>query len=343
MKIYRIIVLALFGLASLNACGGEGFFIQSGNNNAVAANDGPISALHTAPSYVVANGKELALEAAKRLEFISVSEYMDYAEKKEPHLLFDVREKGEFDKGHIEGAILLPRGVGEFKISKPKMWKKVSKRPLPTKKEAIVIYCKTGLRSNLIADNLQRMGFIDVRVITGGWVQYAKGKDDKGAQATPREHPPVKEIGTFSGLGTMVANAKARNNPISVAQVQQYKDKNPHAYIFDVRQRKEYAEGHIEGSLSIPRGVFEFFVSIPKKWKKVKTERPIPAKTDPILVICKKGSRSILAADALQQMGFTNVRFLSGGWLAYAAADPKAAAAQKGKKVAPVDDEGCGD
>jgi len=57
----------------------------------------------------------------------------------------------------------------------------------------------------------------------------------------------------------------------------------------------------------------------------------MPSKSDPIVVYCKKGSRSVLAADALRSLGFTNVRFLEGGWLQF----------KEGPKVV-VDDGGCG-
>ncbi len=75
-------------------------------------------------------------------------------------LLLDVREAAEFETGRLPGAINIPRGVLEFKIGE---------HPHLSQRDcAILVYCKTSGRAALAAQNLQRMGYTNVRSIHGG-------------------------------------------------------------------------------------------------------------------------------------------------------------------------------
>jgi rhodanese-related sulfurtransferase len=73
-------------------------------------------------------------------------------------------------------------------------------------------------------------------------------------------------------------------------------------YLIDVRTEGEYLAGHIKSSIWIPRGFLEF------KIQKI-TEDP----KSEIIVYCKGGGRSALAAYTLKEMGFRNVINLEGG------------------------------
>lgn len=71
------------------------------------------------------------------------------------------------------------------------------------------------------------------------------------------------------------------------------------ALIVDVREPHEYAAGHVPGAINIPRGVLEF-----KIWSHV----GFPAKTEmdrPLILQCQSGNRASLAAQSLQDLGFT--------------------------------------
>ena len=78
-----------------------------------------------------------------------------------PVNIVDVREENEFNAGHIDNAILLPRGVLEFKIN--------TIPQLADKSAAIIVYCATGKRSALSANSLQNMGYNNVLSIAGGY------------------------------------------------------------------------------------------------------------------------------------------------------------------------------
>ena len=77
------------------------------------------------------------------------------------------------------------------------------------------------------------------------------------------------------------------------------------ATILDVREPAEFDMGHLTGAVNIPRGLLEFMVG----------NNPALQSTDKaLLVYCKNGGRSTLAADTLQKMGFEQVRMLAGGF-----------------------------
>lgn len=83
-------------------------------------------------------------------------------------VLIDVREPGEFSKGHLPGAVNLPRGVLEFQIEAHPALACEASPALADRQRPIVVYCLSGGRSALAADSLQRLGFQNVQSLTGG-------------------------------------------------------------------------------------------------------------------------------------------------------------------------------
>jgi rhodanese-related sulfurtransferase len=75
-------------------------------------------------------------------------------------VVIDVREPAEFESAHLPTAISIPRGLLEFKTDHP---------ALADKAAEILLYCKTGGRSALAALNLQRLGYSNVRSMSGGF------------------------------------------------------------------------------------------------------------------------------------------------------------------------------
>jgi rhodanese-related sulfurtransferase len=82
--------------------------------------------------------------------------------------------------------------------------------------------------------------------------------------------------------------------------------------LIDVREPGEYKPGFIPGSVNIPRGILEFKITKDQFWEDQFLYPPL--KEEPIVLICKKGHRSILAVDAVKKMGFQNVKVLKGGF-----------------------------
>ena len=88
---------------------------------------------------------------------------------------------------------------------------------------------------------------------------------------------------------------------ISPQEAKQMLDKNPEIILVDVRNEDEYAEIRIPGSLLIPKDVVE-----------EKAARALPDKDAIVLVYCKGGARSKIAAEILIGMGYTNVYDMGG-------------------------------
>lgn len=73
--------------------------------------------------------------------------------------------------------------------------------------------------------------------------------------------------------------------------------------LVDIRERDEFVQGHIPGAVFIPRGYLELQI-----------EQHQVDRAQPVVVYCAGGVRSILAARNLQEMGYTNVVSLMGGF-----------------------------
>ena len=74
-------------------------------------------------------------------------------------VIIDVRERHEFEAGHLEGAIHIGKGVLERDIEDHEI----------SDDEHIILYCGGGFRSALAAKSLQEMGWKNVSSLWGGW------------------------------------------------------------------------------------------------------------------------------------------------------------------------------
>jgi rhodanese-related sulfurtransferase len=84
-------------------------------------------------------------------------------------VLIDVREADEFAAGHLQGAVHIPRGLLEFKLS--------AMPALQARDLNVVLYCKTSGRAALSAVAMQSMGYLNVSSLAGGydaWVAAGK-------------------------------------------------------------------------------------------------------------------------------------------------------------------------
>lgn len=83
---------------------------------------------------------------------------------------------------------------------------------------------------------------------------------------------------------------------ITAEEAKQIMDTEVGCVILDVRTREEYDQGHIPGAIVI------FHEEIAEKAEKVLTD-----KDQLILVYCRSGRRSKLAAEILLELGYTNI------------------------------------
>lgn len=98
-------------------------------------------------------------DAKNRIEEISPDRVKEKMAADEDFVLLDVREQDEWEDSHISGAEYLGRGVIERDIE----------QEYPNTDEEIVLYCGGGFRSALAADNLQKMGYRNVKSLAGGY------------------------------------------------------------------------------------------------------------------------------------------------------------------------------
>lgn len=102
---------------------------------------------------------QLLSEAAAEVPFIAMEEVNSrVAAGANDMIVLDVREKEQFDAGHIPGAMHLSRGQLELRVNEA--------FPDPTVR--IVTYCEVGKISTLAAATLRRMGFTRVLALDGG-------------------------------------------------------------------------------------------------------------------------------------------------------------------------------
>ena len=73
--------------------------------------------------------------------------------------------------------------------------------------------------------------------------------------------------------------------------------------VIDVREQDEVDQGTIPGAIHIPRGYLE-----------LRVEQAVPDKDTPVVLYCAGGTRSLLAAKSLQDLGYTDVASLAGGF-----------------------------
>lgn len=102
---------------------------------------------------------DLVTEAKKSINEISLQDAENAIRAAD--VLIDVREADEFEAGHLPGAVLMPRGLLEFKLS--------SSPNLGGRDLKVVLYCKTSGRAALAAKTMQEMGYLNVQSIAGGF------------------------------------------------------------------------------------------------------------------------------------------------------------------------------
>ncbi len=97
-------------------------------------------------------------DAKTRIREITVEEVNAKLQRKEDFHFVDVREDSEWAQSHAQGSVHLGKGIIERDIE----------TVIPGKDAEIVLYCGGGFRSALAADNLQRMGYKNVKSMAGG-------------------------------------------------------------------------------------------------------------------------------------------------------------------------------
>lgn len=106
------------------------------------------------------------------------------------------------------------------------------------------------------------------------------------------------------GFLALVTSVRKRIRETTIPEVAaRLRQNDPTLKLVDVREESEWASGHLPGALHLGKGIIERDI-----------ETTIPNRATQLVLYCGGGYRSALAVDALQQMGYTNVLSMDGGY-----------------------------
>lgn len=208
-------------------------------------------------------------------------------------LVIDVREEGEYAEGHIMDAINIPlRTLGD-NLDK-----------IPTDRQ-VFIYCKSGWRAGLGTSSLGMMGYDNVLAYPPGWNGWTAAGEEVSVEPVEAEvvgdpglQPEMVEaVGSF--LSTIPEGWLSAGDATAVSEAIE-----AGAFVLDVREPGEFAEGHIPTAVNVPvRELGTTDVEFP---------------TDVTMIhYCKSGWRAALALPILHMQGYDNDKGFSGSWLAW--------------------------
>lgn len=103
--------------------------------------------------------KSKATTSPEKATYVSITpeEAKAIMDSDEGYIILDVRSADEYALGHIPGAILIPHTeIGEK-----------AGYVLGDKKQTVLVYCRSGRRSKIAAEELASMGYTDVREFGG--------------------------------------------------------------------------------------------------------------------------------------------------------------------------------
>lgn len=152
--------------------------------------------------------EDLLNEARQKIKEMSVQEVHDYLEAGNNPALLDVRGLDEWERGHLKGAIHIPRGEMEARVEEA----------LPDKSREVVVICAGGVRSLLAGETLLNLGYENVISMEGGYGDWEDAH-------LPAEIPPAPEeegapedpqilAGQIAHLEKMLADKKRKLDAI---------------------------------------------------------------------------------------------------------------------------------
>jgi molybdopterin/thiamine biosynthesis adenylyltransferase/rhodanese-related sulfurtransferase len=109
----------------------------------------------------MASYRDLLQQVKSEIEEVTPS---DAAARADEPLFLDVRERDEWEEGHIPGAVWIPRGYLESRVE----------QAAPDRDRAIIAYCASGSRSAFAAKTLEELGYTNVSSLTGGFTDWKR-------------------------------------------------------------------------------------------------------------------------------------------------------------------------
>src|SRR5438876_11793567 len=108
--------------------------------------------------------RELLAQVKAQIDEIDSGRAHELLASGEPPALVDVRERDEWDEGHIPGAVHIPRGFLESR----------AESALPDRERPVIVYCASGARSAFAAKALEELGYETVSSLAGGFTDWKR-------------------------------------------------------------------------------------------------------------------------------------------------------------------------
>ncbi len=225
---------------------------------------------------------------------ITPEELKTLQEEKKDLAILDVRTPQEFSRFCVPGAINVPGGDLI-------LWAEaIRQRPDRT----VVVNCAGRTRSIIGTASFRRLGLTNVYALkngTMGWTLAGLKLENHPPKETPLPTPDSRE------RAALLADRVAAEDGIPLISVPELlglcnEAKRQVLYLIDVRSEREYAAGHIQGSMNIPGGQAV-----------QRTDDYIAVRECQIVFISHGQSRAVMAAHWYRQMGFGKIGILKGG------------------------------
>jgi molybdopterin/thiamine biosynthesis adenylyltransferase/rhodanese-related sulfurtransferase len=126
------------------------------------------------PSY-----RELLQQVKSEIEEVDAGRARELLDAAEPPVIIDVRERDEWEEGHLPLAVHVPRGHLESRIE----------RAAPDRARPVILYCASGNRSAFAAKTLEELGYEQVSSLAGGYTDW---KRNGFPTRLPRSLDPAK-------------------------------------------------------------------------------------------------------------------------------------------------------
>jgi len=207
-------------------------------------------------------------------------------------VLIDVREPGEYEEGHLEGAINIPiRELAQ------------NLELIPTDRP-VIVYCASGWRAGMSYSTLRLLGYDNVSAWTPGWAGWTAAEEPVSTDTVEPEtfgdpgfEPQLVEAvdgflstlpegfltNSLEGVQSLVADGGA---------------------LVDMRQPEEYDAGSIPDAVSVPLRTM------------VSTDAEVP-QDRPVVVYCQSGYRASLALPMYHLLGYPNAEGFPGSFAAW--------------------------
>jgi len=242
----------------------------------------PARVAPTAPDESREQAREIALRIAEeeRLSWVSARELLDHLRRNDGGVtyLIDVRSEGEYEDSHIAGSLNIPGGQAVQRADDF----------VAVKNSRIIFVSNQSARAVMAAYWYRQMSFRDVKVLQGGlqaWRENGGLVESGGRQKEPLGFETAKKL----------ARTLAPGEVDSLLQ-------GSMASVLHVGSSTDFAAAHLPGSKWIPRGWLE--LKLPSLWTD---------KSQPIVLSCRDGQESILAARTLAEMRYKEIFVLDGG------------------------------